>query len=214
MLPIEKALTPFLIAFFILLSSEIIFHIATYPLYIIFIFRLLFVHLSLLLSTYLIYSKRLGKFSFHNIDSPILDLSLIFGIAIMYFLTLAYILINLYIEMMEVPLLSTFKSVTFILKSDKNYLFILAFWAVFINSTVEELYFRKYLIDCGYSKLSILLFTIWHFYLNVGGILLAFFMAITLLKDYEKNKSYIRVVILHAFVNIFMGLNFILFGMF
>ena len=111
-------------------------------------------------------------------------------------------------------MLSTFRSIIFLLKSDRNYVYLSAFWAIFINSTVEEFYFRKCLVDLGYSKLSIILFTLWHFYLNVGGIFLALVMAIVLNKDYEKNRSYARVVILHAFVNIFIGLNYILLGMF
>lgn len=101
------------------------------------------------------------------------------------------------------------------LTGNDTLLFVRALYVLLANAFFEEYYFRKALMETlnkGFW-IQVFLFTIWHLYLGlIGMLLLALPMGLILGKYYEQNKDFCGLFLAHMLVNIGLGVGYILFS--
>jgi len=89
-----------------------------------------------------------------------------------------------------------------------------ALYVLLINAFVEEYYFRKYIIDINDNGFhyQLILFTLWHVYLGIVGMfILALPMAFVLGRYYAKHRDFVGLFFAHMFVNIGLGVGYMIF---
>jgi len=87
-------------------------------------------------------------------------------------------------------------------------------YVLLVNAFVEEYYFRKYIIDINDNGFhyQLILFTLWHVYLGIVGMfMLALPMAFVLGRYYAKHRDFAGLFFAHMFVNIGLGVGYMIF---